>query len=132
MGRALTVERNGADGRSATPQRGTDNGAGASRAPAPAPPAGGDILLRALAWSTADLDPATAAHHRAEALGSPAWAARHAYALGYWEGGAAVEALVAADRAARGRRPTGARPLWRQIAARLARWRRGDGRGGAA
>lgn len=105
-------------------------------APRAAPSTGGasDILQRALAWSTADLDAASAARRRAEALASPDWAARHAYALGYWEGGAAVEVLLADDLRALERqladsRARLARPLWRQVAAHLARWRCPDRRG---
>lgn len=105
-------------------------------APRAAPPTGaaGDILQRALAWSTADLDAVTAARRRAAARASPAWAARHAYALGYWEGGAAAEALLADDLRALERqladlRARLARPLWRQVAAHLACGRRPDRRG---
>lgn len=101
--------------------------------PTASPGTVGDTLQRALAWSTAGLDPATAAQRRAEARRSPAWAARYAYALGYWEGGEAVQAIVAdelrdVERQLTDLRAHLARPLWWRLLSRLAWWRQDNRR----
>lgn len=87
---------------------------------APVPLGAGDILSRAVAWSTVGLAAAAAARVVAEATTSPAWAARHAYALGYWEGGEDAQARVAEELAALERqllelRAALARPWWRLL-----------------
>ncbi len=87
---------------------------------ATAVPPPSDILSRALTWGTANLEGVAAARVVAEIATSPAWAARHAYALGYWEGGEDAQARVAAELAALERqlldlRAALARPWWRLL-----------------